>query len=441
MDSPELEHVKTEPAPSVQEVMALPPAPYTEYWHQFGELGSTRVGVVAERDANKLSGLNDRLRNPGRRSRDTNPDADRVSTNDVAEEWYLSLGTLNSLIDSQGDMRLAAANLWHRTGDHHLTEEAKVERFTRDLNDMKAQRVPEQLRDAIHDGATLQRLRLVGQIMLDSARIPTLAPLERHAAATEAYAVNAALVNVLAGQVELTDPQKKVLSDALKAKYDAWFEGKAVEYQTGKLSPEDYYRHTTYILKQQTLETITLAGAKLANNSRLIDCTNPQEARENGEEITVSKLGNGDLFENYYNALMRYTLNVSPEEQRFLIQTAMRRQDEPHDGFNHSGLPSYAFDAKIVDEAGEFPTQVVQLKTQRKNDMEVYADGMLILDDVLAGNDNSEKRREMLDGLSQIFGLADEIAKNERGYFSQFGDDVMLRHRQNIEAMLQGTTQ
>jgi hypothetical protein len=409
MDSVEQVSVQTEPAPSVHEVMALPPASYTEYWRQFGELGSGRVNVVAERNSDKLIALTSRLYNP--RSRSGNADADKLSANDIPKEWYLSLGTLNGLADSRAPLELAAATLWHGPEASHLTVDDVAARFRTELSGMQDGKTPEQLRFAIHDEASIKRMGLAGQIMLDSARIPTDDPAEYLNTAQNAYRINSVLVKELSRQDELADFQRAVLSDALKAKYDAGFAILAGQHRYGMIDAERYEDGHTQFLSEQVQETGQISD----------------------------KLTNGELHEHYYIALMRYALNTWQGQQRFDVQSASRRQDEPHDKFNTSGLPNYAFDAQIIDNTGELPSQIVQLKSYRKSDLQVYADGITVVDDILnQESTNSEKREEMLAGMHQMLGLIREL---RTGQMYEGDHEVVSRHAQRVATTLLGAAQ
>jgi hypothetical protein len=396
MNNSEQIQLVTEPAPTVHEALELPAAPYIEYWHQFAELGNGRVGVVAERNSDKLIALTDRLYHS--RSRTGNPDVDRVSQSDVPKEWYLGLGTLNSLVDSRAPMELAAATLWNGSEATNFSVDDVSARFREELNGMQAGKTPEQLRFAINDETALKRMGLAGQIMLDAARIPTNDPAEQINTTQNAYRINNVLVRELSKQEELADFQRDVLSDALKAKYDSGFAILAARHSYGLIDADSYEQSYTAVLSDQIKETGQLAD----------------------------KFTNGELHEHYYLALMRYSLNTWQGQLRFDVQSASRRQDEPHDKFNTSGLPNYAFDAQILDTAGEIPTQVVQLKTYRKSDLQVYAEGITIMDDILDQDSvNGEKRQEILAGMHQMFGLIQEL---RTGQMYEGDDDVIRRH-------------
>jgi hypothetical protein len=393
-----VEHISPpiEPAPSVNEILELPTAPFIEYWHQFAELGNGRANVVAERNSDKISALTDRLYQPRRLTE--NSDVDRLSDDDVPKEWYLGLGTMNKLSGSRATMELAAAKLWTNKDKADLSADEVAVRFREELSGMQDGKIPEQLRFAIHDETAIKRMGLAGQIMLDVARIPANNPAEEIGATQNAYRINSVLVKKLSEQEELTIAQRGVLSDGLKAKYDSGFAILAARHRNGLMDDDKYGEAYTAVLADEVRET-----GKIAD-----------------------KLTNGELYEHYYLALMRYSLNAWQGQLRFDVQSASRRQDEPHDQFNTSGLPNYAFDAQIVDTTLELPTQIVQLKSYRKSDLQVYAEGVTIVDDVFEDNDsNWEKREEMIAGMHQMHGLINEL---RTGQMYEGEDSVIRRH-------------
>lgn len=411
------------------------------YWHNFARSPDLDPAAVsaAQRNADKSEKLHYRLLSYASSQRGEQPSGDtkidKLSPSQTAKEWYLGIGSFNTLEnqDCYGDLSIAAVTLWSETLPDKYQElsfknksqlfEYEIDKIS--LTDPEARALPKRWQtymDTPDKVTQLENLGMVGQILTDISRLPIVDRLNydsQEKTIQRAFNVNSAIVNGLkaknlTGQnTQYEDRLSRVLSDALKAKYDTWFAWLDLRYK-GNENSQDYKVRYKRALQQELLETITVAGGEISNG-KVVDLTDFQDVRNDSlstdpefvqSKMRQSKLKPGDLLENYYNALMRYHLNLAHDTQhgqyRFIVQTATRRQDEPHDGFNGRDLSSYAFDVKIIDRDKTMPDKIFQLKTHRL-DNQTYIDGIKVLDNILAGHGNKEQRRDILNGTYQLY--------------------------------------
>jgi hypothetical protein len=386
----------TETVPAATDLLAIV-GPYDDYWQQFANLSGQECRQEAWHNAVKEKDLAVRLYNP--KARTHNRYVDSLSEADVAEEWYLGLGSFNKLNGASPALLLAAGILWENPTKTQAIDHDLVTRFITEVGTIRHKQIPERMQRALQDDIKLAHLNLTGQVLLDIARIPDTDHMsERIFAADLAYQVNHGLTDLLMEQQKLTPAQERALSDALKAKFEARFEILSLKKASGELSNDDYQELSTRVLAEQVSETLRAAN----------------------------KMTNGDLYEHYFLTLARYALNTWPGQNRYEVRAATRRQDSPHDGFISKRLPKFAIDAQITDITGEEVDRLIQLKTNHEIDMLLYARGIIPLDDILLQDtSNAEMHQEMTTGLGQMLGLIREVLV---GQMYTGNDDVIHRH-------------
>jgi len=396
--------VPVEPVPIATDVLALE-GTYDEYWQQFADISGAEGKREAERNEAREHALTSRLYEPAKPT--GNGFVDSLPVSDVAEEWYLGLGSFNKLQGASSALMLAAGLLWENPTKPKELDPNLVTRFVSEVGSIRRGQIPERMQRALTDKDKLAHITLAGQALLDIARIPDKSHTdERIFAADLSFQVNHGLTESLLEQPELVPEQKRVLSDALKAKYDAKFEFLSLKKESGGLEGDDYEAACTQVLAEQVGDIL----------------------RANG------KITNGDLHEHYFVALMRYALNTWQGQNRYEVRAATRRQDAPHDGFAPKHLPRFSIDAWVSDTTGEEADRLVQLKTTQEVDVLPYAHGITKLEDVLMQDtSNTEMRKEMITGLSQMRGLIREVFT---GQMYEGKDDVIRRHVSKVRHSL-----
>ncbi len=364
--------------PSVTEAMTAIDGDYDTYWHQFGEQYGGDIQSAAERNQRKQTALTSRLYNPARQTGDRFVDS--LDPTEVAEEWYMGIGSLNKLKGSSVSMLLAAATLWESPRANQLPDPNIATRFISEVGTIKRGQVPERMQRALSDQRALQRISLAGQAMLDIARVPEAEHIkEQIFSADLSFQINHAVFKLLVDRPVLSAEQQRVLSDSLKTQYDARLKYLELRKSRGEFSDSDYEASYNQTLAEQINDTLKAA----------------------------SKMTNGDLYEHYYIALMRYGLNTWQERTNYEVSSTTRRQDEPHDGFAPKNLPKFSYDA-VIAEPDKDNVKLVQLKI--KGFDSYYADGIDVLDDILADDaTNEDMRGEILTGLNQMRGLMREL--------------------------------
>jgi hypothetical protein len=325
----------------------------------------------------------------------------------VAKEWYLGLGSLNKLESGSAAMMLAAATLWEQPTNLQALDLNMTARFITEVGAIRRGQTPERMRNALFNTEKMANMSLAGQVMLDIARIPEQEHVkERMFVADISFQINHSITEMLSEQPNLDAAQKRILSDALKTKYDAKFEFLLLKRQSGELSDEGYEESYTQVLDEQVHDTL---GA-------------------------TNKMTNGDLLENYFVTLMRYALNTWQGQLHYEVRATTRRQDEPHDGFAMRRLPKFAYDATVTDITGSKAEQLVQLKTSEDEGALPYAKGIALIKDILIPEtSNVEMRKELMTGLSQMRGLIVEVVG---GQFYEGKDDVIRRHVAKVRRSL-----
>jgi len=216
--------------------------------------------------------------------------------------------------------------------------------------------------------------------------------------------MNASMVDELSGKSNLEPSQKRVLSDALKFKYEAHFEGLTTKFKTGAMSEEEYQDKFNKALYRQFEEI-----GKYADD-----------------------LSNGDLHELYFTSLLRYCVTSCIDETRYVVQAATRRQDEPHDNMGPMVLPKLSFDAKLIDLDKEIREQYIQLKMPGVTGD--YVSNILVIDSLLTGRNNtSENHQELIAGINQAQSLLKELITGNQ-YTGNY--TTVYRHIEELNSLL-----
>lgn len=352
---------------------------YDTYWQKFGEIYGGDVQKTAESNQIRQKALTTRLYSPDKSTGDRSVDS--LSPAGVAKEWYMGIGSLNQLRGSSATMFLAAATLWESPNVAKLPDPKLVTRFMKDVDKIQRGQVPKGMRYALSNPTRLQYISLAGQVLLDIARIPEGEPInDRIFAAGLSLQIDQGLFKLLLEEPELSLNQKRVLSDSLKAEYDAKFELIRLKKSNDELSYRDYGFSYKQILLDQLRDTLR----------------------------SSKKMTNGDLCEHYFVALMRYALNTSREQFSYGVMSATRRQDEPYDNFKSKNLPKFSFDA-VVEEPNKKELILVQLKANQGTENMSYANGIIVVDNIFTPNAlNTKVRYELVTGLTQMEGLLEQ---------------------------------
>lgn len=383
--------------PDALDVLAIE-GDYTEFYPGVAKISGPEAEHQAKRNDSILRKLTKRLYDPSSR---TNVNSiDNLSPANVAEDWYLSLGGLNSLNGASSALMLAASELWMQPPANRRIDPNIATRFISEVDELQHGQIPERMRSALTDKVKLAHMILAPQALLDIARIPEADHIpERIFTADLAFQVSSGLTEMLTGQSVLTAEQKQKLSDALKTKWDAKFELLSLRRLNGELSGDDYETNYTQVLAEQISDTLK----------------------------AESKMTNGDLHEHYIVALMRYALNTWQGQNHYEVRAATRRQDEPKDGFvEANGLARYQIDAHVSDSTGQESDRLIQLKVSDEDYQHVYARGIIQLSRIVNTNASLiETHQEMIDGFNQMRGLIREVLTSQ---MYEGGDDIIRVH-------------
>jgi hypothetical protein len=382
---------------------------YIDYWNvvsaYYRETGQPEEARIAQRNHHDIVKLDGRLEHP----EDTFLGPKRIPKEDVPEQWYRELGSLNPLEGSGPRLLLGFVRLWEAAGQKKFSHDTNnafnksVMEFTKRQGDT---RIPAAIRELVQHPKSADRAILAGNALIDYVRIiPFEDRKEGHI-----YFLGKAkeLYSGILSAVKEKDPSQhdqRTASDALKFKHEAIFEGITTGWMTGRMDEEEYKREYQKALYNQLGETIGLANG--------------------------GYLRNGDLNEHYFAALLRYKA-IWRDEPNLIVQSATRREDSPLDNFAIRNMPCSSFDAKIVDVTGEQPTSYVQLKLPDAHPKK-YESGITVVDDLIDGEDRSEMREEIVSGMEQIKGLMHELLT---GNYYAGGDEVITKHIERLETEL-----
>lgn len=379
--------------PTVAEAMATIDGDYNTYWPQFGELYGGDIKVVAEKNQDKQTALTKRLYDPTKRT--GNGRVDNLDPADIAEEWYMGIGSLNQLKGATAAMLLASATMWESPPVNQKPDPNITTRFITEVGTIRRGQIPERMKRALkHDPVSLAHISLAGQATLDIARASEAENINgRILAADLSFQINNALFKQLVEKPVLSEDQKRILSDSLKTQYDARFKYIELRKHRGDLSDSDHEAVYNQALAEQVNDTLRASD----------------------------KMPSGYLYEHYYIALMRYGLNTWQEQTNYDVSSTTRRQDEPHDDFEKALLPKFAYDAVVADPSQGL-VKFIQLKMQKASSS--YASGIDVLDDILLDHSfQMEKRDEIMTGLGQMQGLLRELIIGE----PYQGDDKVIK--------------
>lgn len=388
------------------------PVDYNHYWETFGrELGSTAIIIEAKRNQSRGEMMERRLMDPTVHTGDQ--EIDRWSPSMVAKEWYLSLGTYNRLRGATRPLMIAFVRLWEGSrsretapADNNVAlREAVTEIASIKTEDGKTSELVRNMADNPLKG---QMAILAGNSLLDWIRSTPLTERKEGHLSFSTYVEKLCdgIGSQLSRRSQLSLDNQRLLSDALKFKHEARFERLATQMQLENLTQEAYQK-TFYIR----------LGQQLAEIDR---CS--------------SLIPNGDLYEHYFNVLMRYDTNCRRGETRYLVQAATRRQDQPHDGFARRRLPVFSVDAIVHDMKSELPDQYIQLKTG-KMDGNAYAEGIKVVDRIITSDDNGQVRDEIMEGIGQLRMLVDKYRNGEPHILG--GDKLVRRHLARLHSQLE----
>jgi predicted transcriptional regulator len=393
-----------------QLVEAPPFVPPTgDYWQgmatMYGETGDDRARRLSEANGRDLEALNQAIRKP----QPVAVNGRKVRASEVPEEWYLKLGTFNELQDDSTNLGIGFVRLWEsaRQSEHfsdNIDQAYKQAVGQIAMVNPREGIVSQAIQDFANEPKRAARAILAGNALIDRGR--RLSPSDRLPADTASLRLASRLNSGLVISLEQVDnpsaDEKRLISDALKFKYEAEFELITTDWQTDRCSEDEYQLRFNHLLNQQLAET-----TKLAQTDKLI---------------------NGDLFEHYAVALLRYGMTGWRDETRYVVQAATRRQDEPHDGFVKMHLPANSFDAVIRDLNGEKPTEYIQLKLSR-NLGGRYAENIRMVSNLTADESNVADREEILEGIGQMRGLLHEL---NTGLPYPHDIDTVSRHIQTL---------
>lgn len=365
---------------------------YTNYWEEVSAVTTDETTkIIAEQNQYRLNALGARLYNPGLRFGRQNTNLlfgnthlDDMKMGRVASEWYLGLGSLNPLNDAGLSVFYAAALLWENPKESSSFDQQIVNRFYDAVDYLNDKDKPGRIEEVATDSLALSRISLSAQALLDIARSTTSSPVEakmHKTMAKKSEKIHQRLFDIFSLKDDLDDYQKRLLSDSLKGTYDAQFEAIELQKNDNSINEISYMNEYNKLLSKQIKSTIQVAN----------------------------KLTNGDLYESYFVALMRYSLNTWREQYNYKVSCATRRQDEPHDRFKQYDIPRISYDA-IVSEPISGQNKLIQLKTYHQIDEVPYAEGIDTIDDLFSKElPNRQIRLQINTGLSQMNGLLNEI--------------------------------
>ncbi len=389
-------HPNTSLVPLVEQIQ-MNEVNFNAYWKEVATVTTDETTTrIAELNQYRHTALNARLKNPGLKFDPQNPNLlfGRTHLNDmrmgrVATEWYLGLGSLNPLNDAGLDLFYAAAILWENPVKSSSVDEHIMYRFYGETDYLNDRNKTGRIEEVTTDSLALSRIALSAQVLLDIARSTTSNPAEakQHITmAKKSEKINQRLFDIFAVKNDLADNQKRLLSDSLKGLYDAQFEALELKRNNGSYNDDRYMYEYNQLLSKQVKSTMQVAD----------------------------KMTNGDIYENYFVALMRYSLNTWREQSNYKVMCTTRRQDEPHDQFRQYNLPRISYDA-IVSEPMSGQKKLIQLKTYHQTDEEPYAEGIDTIDDLFEPElSNKQISLEINTGLSQMNGLLNEILTKKR---------------------------
>jgi hypothetical protein len=314
-----------------------------------------------------------------------------INRNEVAEEWYLRLGSFNHLNDAETPLLKAFVRMFEeakrkknfvpKDGLDNEFKSIATEILSSRPNRNGANNPSELIRSMSDEPVRAHSAIMASNALLDLVR--STSPEDRNSGLkvylSMVEQINSELLSGLESDEFKDDSQKQIQSDALKYKYEARYEMSATLWKTGEITEDQYEKHFNLLLAKQLAETLKAS----------------------------SEMTNGDLLEHYFGMLLKYGITASGDENRFLVQAATKRQDQPHDRFNRES-ESFAIDAVVKDLEGEVPDKFIQLKVSDRWKRR-YADGIIVINDILSKASHEYSHREIQESMQQIRGLVQEL--------------------------------
>jgi hypothetical protein len=401
------------------------------YWRNLPEFAGEEYGKIASNNKHQVEQLHAGMtgEKPLVRGNHT------YSGAEAAEDWYLKLGTHNSLYGLRDDLVLAA-RLVYFNSDREYAPSASELRIALAGEKQPTVKPQEEL--------------LACQMLLDSTKDPSPSKPGKDQAAEDRITlqvVKKSTDRIMREQLpksgdSLDSENQRLLSDAIKFNFESRFQLLARE-------PEANWKSRWDVLAQRAHDERTkrlAAGSKNKgpNELALERASDPdelkkmaflQEALHQAAELDkhAKYLTNGELTEHYFNLLLRHTV-LSKDEFATVSSTTVR-QDQPHDGiYRDSSTGRLSHDA-VVEDATTGKTLYIQLKAGKED--EGYHPEIVVLNPFEA-QDNKTVRQEALRGLRELRGALAELVT---GQFYEGSVSTLELHEGKIKTALQQRTQ
>jgi hypothetical protein len=400
------------------------------YWQNLPEFAGEEYGGTATKNQWELDQLHAGMTGEKPVVRGNH----KYSGAECAEDWYLKLGTHNSLYGLRDDLVLAA-RLVYFDSDREYAPSASELRIA--------------LAGEKHPHVKPQAELLACQMLLDSTKDPSPSKPDKDQAAEDRITlqvIKKSTDRIIREQMSkngdsLDSENQRLLSDAIKFNFESRFQLLARE-------PEANWKARWDVLAQRAHDERNnrlAAGSKVKgpNELALERASDPgelkkmaflQEALHQASELNkhAKYLTNGELTEHYFNLLLRHT--VLSKDGFATVSSTTARQDQPHDGiYRDSSTGRLSHDA-VVEDATTGKTLYIQLKAGKEDGG--YHPEIVVLNPFDA-EDNKTVRQEALQGLRELRGALAELVT---GQFYEGSVSTLELHEGKIKTALQQHT-
>ncbi len=391
---------------------------YEEYWPTIEERAGQEYANAASVNQTKLANLEHSMD----KTLASSVPITKGESKDV-QEWYQTLGTLNSMRGANDRLRDASTILFYEGKERKFFPELLI--------DTEKGALP---------GKTANTL-MVGQMLIEIARSTGVKPEE---ASLLAKTVNKSCDHLLASggflrviqqfdkvpKNVLTNAQNNILNDAKRELSDTLrnkFESQAIVFSA---IPATSWAARLQSLSNQANDKIHPNSTQARQTLDLLQGDTHEELVESltnrsytallGRQLKElseheDSLGNGDVAEHYFILLARY-ISVSSRDKIIPVNAATDRQDRPHDGIiggherprrGRFAEPKLSFDATISDYHEPGSREYIQLKAGKSTPSYEYHDGIKIINP-FGEVSNEQARKQIKLGMKQLSGIIDE---------------------------------
>lgn len=419
---------------------------HDQYWEVQPGIAGSEYEDHATHNARQLAALSEAMYGRGQYRRNGRP----LTGAEAAREWYLKLGTHNSLHGARSDLERAAGLIISPESNQPLSIVEATHKLTDDD-------------PSIRDDAKV----LAVQMLIDAARDPSADTDGGVAEAKNRFYIQTAkkaTTAMLARMTRIAERQyradrltpetRRRLSDTLKFKFEAEYMQKSARSEEAWNT--DFRQLMSKIADERDKRKGKAGLGPVERKHQYIE--SPEELRQAAflevahrqvrELREISHLfTNGELVEHYVNLLVRHT--ILSKDADIEIASATARQDQPHDGILVDGPLSRLSHDIVITNPDDNTRLFVQIKAE--NEAKGYHSEITMLDNIFKSDEiravkanpkldedtkkrriNAIVRKQTEAGLAQLQGaLADWLGEPYEGRF-----DILEQHAQKIKEAL-----